>query len=258
MVFQTCYLFGLEHQPYFYGFVFFGTLCSYNFHWFLTPKETPDDTASVKVKWSQKHRKEHIAIAALSLAASIFFLVHLWQHLVWLFVTALFTFLYTAPKLPVQPFIRLRKVAYGKTVFLSLAWMHITTMLPLLVSRITWQLPHYLFALNRFFIIYAICILFDLRDRKRDREEGIRSMITEFTPLQVDVIFWGIMVAFFITTAWLAAFFSWGVIAGLLIPGILLVVYYNWFKAQRSDYVYYFILDGLMVFSLPWLLLFQF
>ncbi len=258
MVFQTCYLFQLDHQPYFYGFVFFGTLCSYNFHWFLTPAKVADHATSLKVQWSQRHRQLHAALALVSLAASLYFLLHLWPHLLWLLVTALFTFLYTAPKLPFPPFIKLRKVAYGKTVFLSLAWMHITTMLPLLVTVVNWQLPHYLFALNRFFLIYAICILFDLRDRKRDREEGIRSMITEFSLLQVDVLFIGVLVVFFMTNAWLALYFSPGFTAGLLLPGLLLAVYYNWFKAQRSDYVYYFILDGLMIFSLPLLLLFQF
>jgi 1,4-dihydroxy-2-naphthoate octaprenyltransferase len=121
-----------------------------------------------------------------------------------------------------------------------------------------WEVPHYLFSINRFFFIYAICILFDLRDPESDKKEGITILITYFNIRQIDVLFWWVLVVFFITTAWLSFYVAVGVTIALLLPGFVLAFYYHWFKRHRSDYVYYFILDGLMIFSLPLLLLFQF
>lgn len=257
MVFQTVYLFKLEHLPEFYGFVIFGTLCSYNFHWFLTPEHI-EGPPSPKTRWSQINRKLHLIIAVVSLALSVWLFTLLLEHLWWLALSAVFTFLYSAPKLSFGIFNHLKKVAYGKTIFLALAWTHVTVMLPMLIADVQWDIPHYLFSINRFFFIYAICILFDLRDRENDKKEGIRSLITYFSPAQIDVLFWWVLVVFGITTLWLSFYVSLGVILALLIPAFILAFFYNWFKRHRSDYVYYFILDGLMIFSLPLLLLFQF
>lgn len=255
MVYQTNYLFHLDHLPVFYWFVFFGTLCSYNFHWYLTPKEI-DGPVSLKTGWSQQNRRLHLAIATLSTLAAFVCFILLWRHWVWLMLTGVFTLLYSAPKLPFAFTVKLRKIAYGKTIFLSLAWAHITTMLPLLIADTEWHAEHFLFSINRFFYIYAICILFDLRDRERDKAEGIKSLITYYSRQQIDKLFWGCLAIFFITTFWLYMYFSTGIVLSLLIPGLVLSFFYRWFKTHHSDYVYYFILDGLMVFSLPLMLIF--
>lgn len=257
MVYQTAYLFDMSLLPSFYGFIFFGTLCSYNFHWLFTPRQLPPD-ASPKLIWHVRHRKWHGIIALASLAGAFYFVLPLYQHWEWLLATAVFTFLYSAPKIPFDPFTRLRRIAYGKTIFLALAWMHITTQLPLLVVDTDWQMPHYLFALHRFALIYVICILFDLRDRDKDRLEGIKSMITQMDKQQVGIIYFGMLLFLFIVTCWLVLYFSMGTVLALLLPGALLLFFYHWFTHQVSDYVFYFVLDGLMVFSLPLMLLFPF
>jgi 4-hydroxybenzoate polyprenyltransferase len=192
------------------------------------------------------------------LIASLYFVSLLIEHWALLLATAVFTFLYTAPKIPVPPFTLLRKIAYGKTAFLALAWMHITTQLPLLMVETDWQLPQYLFALHRFGLIYTICILFDLRDRNSDRKEGIKSMVTQMSPPQVGVIYYGMLLFYFVCSLWLWAFLSPGATLALLIPGTILLFCYGWFTRQSSEYVFYFLLDGLMVISLPLMLLFPF
>ena len=79
--------------------------------------------------------------------------------------------------------------------------MHITTQLPLWMLKRVGKLPHYFFALQRFCLIYAICILFDLRDRENDRTEGIKSMVTQMSLPQVRVIYYGMLLFNFVLYA---------------------------------------------------------
>jgi hypothetical protein len=120
--------------------------------------------------------------------------LHQWE---WLLATAFITFLYSAPKIPFPPFNHLKKIAVGKTIFLSLVWTHTTAILPLVLSNVHWQDQHFLFVINRFFLIYPICILFDYRDREEDKREGIKSMITHFSEKGIKALFYSSLLIFF-------------------------------------------------------------
>ena len=50
-------------------------------------------------------------------------------------------------------------------------------------------MPIILFVISRFFFVYAICIMFDFRDRADDKATGIRSMVTAFSEKGVDGLF---------------------------------------------------------------------
>src|SRR6476660_975611 len=117
MVYQTSYLFGLHHIINFQACVFFGTLCSYNFHWYLTPEVIEGDK-SLKTRWNQFHRKLHLIASIASFLIALVFFYFLRQHFLWLSLTGLFTFLYSAPKLPYKEISWLKNIAYGKTIFL--------------------------------------------------------------------------------------------------------------------------------------------
>src|SRR6476661_8326698 len=180
MAFQTAYLFRLPHQYLFYGFVFCGTVCSYNTHWGFTPKVFQNPISDGN-GLDRIPVKLHLALAVLALIGSFVFFILLWHHWFWMSGAALLSFLYTAPKIPLPITRFLQKKAYGKTIFLTLAWTYITAVLPLLLTNTPMEPQHLLFCVNRFYLIYPICILFDLRDRASDRHEGIQSMITQFS-----------------------------------------------------------------------------
>ena len=256
MVYQTAYIFNIPLSTDLTGFVFFGSVCSYNFHWFLTPPSVK--TTSVKTRWNINYRYVHLALFIASLIGSAWFTFRLLNHWVWLGVTAFLTFMYSAPKLSHPIFIGIRKIAIGKTIFLAFAWTHITSLLPLLVNNITIQAPHIWYVVNRFFYLYAICIIFDRRDREDDRKAGIKSLITYLNDKGIDRLFWSSMFMFFVSTLVLANTFTPEIIIALLIPGIILSLLYQPSKKTASDYLYYFILDGLMMFSAPLMLLFKF
>lgn len=246
MAYSTYKLFHFPVDKRLILFVCAGTLCSYNFHWLLTPALYGE---SKKAKWSYDHRGLHALLFILSLVAAAFFSLQLIYYWYWLALTAFITFLYSAPKIPWGIFKRLKHVAVGKTAFLALAWTHIPFILPLLIGKIEWTPAHYLFVLNRFFLIYPICILFDYRDRESDKKEGIRSLVTQLPEKGVHRLFMGSLMVFFISGICALMYFHIATVVALLLPGILLFFLYNYSKKERSDYLYYFVLDGLMMLS---------
>jgi len=176
MVYQVQLLFPQVILPrVFFLFIFFSTVCSYNFHWYLTQHSA---TGSERLQWAVRYKRLHLILYFIGLIGTIAAFLPLWRHWYWIAFGAFVTFLYSAPKLPQKVFAGLRQVAIGKTIFLSFVWMYVTTLLPLLIAGTAWQPAFTWLALSRFFLIYAICILFDYRDREDDKADGIRSMIT--------------------------------------------------------------------------------
>jgi 4-hydroxybenzoate polyprenyltransferase len=230
-----------------FWFIFFSTLCSYNFHWYLT---TESVSYSSRILWTKANRGIHLVLYAAGLIGSAVFFFTLKKYWVAIFFGAFATFLYSAPKMPKDFFRGLKRIAIGKTLFLTFVWTYVTTVLPILVSGESWQTRFTLFALNRFFLIYAICILFDYRDRQDDKINGIRSMITYLNEQGIDILFWISMSLF---AACGIGFYGYQhslfTLAILLLPGLITAAIYQTAKKNFSDYLYYFLLDGLMMLS---------
>jgi 4-hydroxybenzoate polyprenyltransferase len=173
-------------------------------------------------------------------------------------ITAFVTFLYSAPKIPHPAFSYLREIAVGKTIFLAFAWMHVTTLLPMVLNIKVLNMHHVWFAVNRFFYIYAICILFDYKDIEEDKKAGIKSLITFLPEKGIDTLFWGSIAVVVLMSLLILDYFSTAEMIALLLPVLILSLLYYPSKKNFSDYLYYFILDGLMMLSAPLLLLIKF
>jgi 4-hydroxybenzoate polyprenyltransferase len=248
MVNQTSQL--LLHTPpdkYFLGFVFSATICSYSFHWWLTslPKGS-----SPRIEWLKQYRVFHLLLFFAGLFASAYFFYFFIDSWHWIFLSVLFTFLYSAPKIPHRYFKLLLNVAIGKTIFLAMVWTYVTAVLPFILTGAEWTTAVILYFVNRFFFIYAICIMFDYRDREADKAEGIRSMITYFSDAGVNRLFFFSMLIYISTSLLLLRFdFLLQDVILLLIPGVITLLIYEHSKKNFSDLLYYFVLDGLMMLS---------
>jgi 4-hydroxybenzoate polyprenyltransferase len=248
MAYQTYHLL-LDSHPHIplLFFVFYSTVCSYNFHWYLTAQSV---TSKRRVVWTQHHKPLHLFLYLIGLSGSVFYFFLLKDHWLAIFFGALVTFLYSAPKIPQTFFRSLKRIAVGKTLFLAFVWMYATTILPIAVSGSSWKPPFTLFAISRFLLVYAICILFDYRDRADDKKEGIRSMITYFNEKGINTLFFLSLLGFAAVTVSLYRYsYSFYSIVLLLIPGLLAAALYSHAKKNFSDYLYYFVLDGLMMLS---------
>ena len=256
MVLQASVIFGLSFPTALYVFVFSGSVCSYNFHWFLTPPQVP--AFSAKMRWNLSNKNLHLLLSfagLLGAAVTAFLLI---GHWLWLCLTAVLTFLYSAPMIPHQFFISLRRIAVGKTFYLAFAWTHITALLPLLIVLERLEAAHIVYGVNRLFFLYAICIVFDRRDRENDRRAGIKSLITWLDEKGVDTLFWFSLFSSFITCLLLVKWIGLSFTLALALPGLILGLLYRKSKESRSDYLYYFLLDGLMALSAPMVILLSF
>jgi 4-hydroxybenzoate polyprenyltransferase len=240
------YSFAGANSLYYLLFAFSGTICSYNFHWYLTGA---DENAVGRARWSIEHKKLHLVLFVLGLIGAAIAFFHLHEYWDWLAVAALLTFLYSAPMIPFPSFRWLKEVAVGKTAFLAFAWTHVTVNIPIVLAGNSWTTEHYMFSINRFFFIFSICILFDYRDRDGDYKLGIRSLITQITEKGVNVIYWFTQALVVATGLSLLIWMSWIYVAILLAPTIILCIWYNYFKRSNADFIFYFLLDGFMMIS---------
>jgi hypothetical protein len=237
----------------FIGFVFSSTICSYSFHWYLTEHSV---LPSERITWLRKHKGIHVFFFFAGLAAAAWFFFQLIEYWPWLFIAAFVTFLYSAPKIPHPWFRLLRKVALGKTIFLAFVWMFVTTVLPVIMDDGRWTIASTLFTLSRFFLIYAICILFDYRDRDDDKEAGIKSLITYLDERGIRIAFYFSLLIFFVSSIWMVRYgISWFDIVIILIPGFITGGLFGFARKHFHDLFYYFVLDGLMALSAVLMLL---
>jgi hypothetical protein len=229
-------------------FLFFSTLASYSFHWYLT--QIQQTNTSVRIVWLLQHRKFHLYFFCFSFIGSAILLLSFAKYWQWFLPAILLTFLYSAPKLPFPFFQSTGKLIVAKTLLLSIVWTYVTTVLPFIIYGGTWQQSYTGFSLYRFTFITAVCILFDVRDKDYDVEAGIQNMVTWFPLKIVKTIFW-IMIVLNIATIGMIFLYNTSRISLLtmLIPTIVLTILFNPALKTNNDYLFYFVLDGLMALS---------
>jgi 4-hydroxybenzoate polyprenyltransferase len=246
MAWETQQVFSIQNRDILL-FIFFSTLCSYSFHSLLN---TIYPSTTERHEWNIHHKA--FLVASLVITASVV-LVYTWRlrgGLLFIGFAALFTFLYSAPIIPMKPFILLRRIAYGKTIFLALVWTYVTGMMPILISGVPLKASHFYFVGSRLFLVYAICILFDLRDRIEDRKKKIKALPTVLSEKSIRFIYF--LSLFFSLICTIMVPFS-GIplheFIFMLIPVIICLLIYGHSLTRKDDLYYYVILDGLMMLS---------
>ncbi|HVI49093.1 MAG TPA: UbiA family prenyltransferase [Chitinophaga sp.] len=256
MIWQTNQLLDLHYDQHtFHLFVFFSTICSYNFHWYLTPGTY---SSSDRIRWGNTHRPLMLFLCGVGLAGTLFYFWQLRAHWFALSGGAMLTFLYSAPKLPYRPFTWLRRIAIGKTLFLTFVWTYVTTILPVFIANEPFSWGAIWFALHRFSLIYAICILFDYRDIESDKKEGIRSLITYLDLKDLNKVYYASLLLAALSALMLTPQATTPVIITLLIPVAATALLTRKAHHTQSDYLFYFVLDGFMALSAVLHIIFRF
>ncbi|PSL30826.1 UbiA family prenyltransferase [Chitinophaga ginsengisoli] len=230
----------------YYFFVFCSTICSYNFHWYLTPA---DYSTSERILWGARHKTLQLVLCALGALGAAYGFWLLREQWLPLSGAAVLTFLYSAPKVPHRAFIWLRKIAIGKTIFLTAVWIYVTTLLPVFIEKQPYSPTILFLTLHRFFLVYAICILFDYRDLESDKKEGIRSLITILSASGLKKLYVSSLVLAAIFALVLFPVDGWMLTAVLLAPVAITALLTRYAISNRSDHFYYFVLDGMVMLS---------
>jgi hypothetical protein len=141
-------------------FAFFGTIVGYNFVKF-------DAFARAN---KNKMRSPLKAIAIFSFV-SLFMVIYFFSKLHYMtkIVASLFlvlTILYTLPFFPNTK--NARNWAGLKIYIVAICWVGVTVVLPILNSGISFQNYFYIIALQRFFLIFPLILIFEIIDLKTD------------------------------------------------------------------------------------------
>ncbi|MFB6454667.1 UbiA family prenyltransferase [Chitinophaga sp. Hz27] len=248
MIWQTNRLLDLHYaQHTFYLFVACSTICSYNFHWYLTP-DNPE-SSSERLHWGARNRWIMMGLCIVGGIGALYYLWQLREHWLVLSGAAFLTFLYSAPKVPHKSLSWLSRIAVGKTLFLTFVWTYVTTLLPALMADHATTTPVVLFTIHRFALVYAICILFDLRDLDDDKKAGIRSLITYLPPKQLDIVYFSSLGLAAITALFLYPYTDMPAIISMLLAVLATAAITRRAQRDKADYIFYVLLDGFMMLS---------
>lgn len=141
-------------------FAFFGTIVGYNFVKF-------DALARAN---KNKIRSQLKVIAAFSFVSSIVVIFYFFKlQYVTKIIATLFlvlTILYTLPFFPNTK--NARNWAGLKIYIVAICWVGVTFVLPILNSEISFQSSFYTIAMQRFFLIFSLILIFEIIDLKTD------------------------------------------------------------------------------------------
>lgn len=245
LCYQTNVLLHLPQNANLYGFVFFSTICSYNFYWLLSKFYFSD--RKLDVLFFKRHIS-FVCIFLLATSGTLYFLFSLPAILPFIITAVFLTLLYS---LPLWPFVALKKLqplGFFKTVLLSLTWAYTTTFLP--ASSMLYQniLPVALLFTARFCFMLLLCIIFDKRDISIDKLHGLRSLATDLSQQQLNTIIHIVFLCYFVMGLILRYHFNdKPQMFAFLITGAFVWQVYNLSLKKRAYLFYYFLVDGLML-----------
>jgi 4-hydroxybenzoate polyprenyltransferase len=148
------------------------SLVVYNVHRIFSRPYHATRASNVK----DKYRPWYFIFFAIGLVLSVIGLVGLqWKMLVGCAVLGLFAFMYSLPLLPFKNKKRLREFGWLKILVLAGVWTIVTSILPFLyLGKNVTDYPFEI--VLRFVFIFTLCIVFDIRDMKKDLENNIYTL----------------------------------------------------------------------------------
>ncbi|RYD68937.1 MAG: hypothetical protein EOP53_28005 [Sphingobacteriales bacterium] len=164
-------------------------------------------------------------------------------------VGMLLTLLYSLPLWPVKFARKLHRLGFLKTFLLALTWTYITVMIPVTGHDASAIAVFSLF-FARFFFMLMLCAIFDSRDIAIDKMNSLRSLATDVSESRLKLIM-GISFTLYICAGFFLRYLNGGDIQlwAFLITGLATFWVYHLSHKKRGYFFYYFIVDGLMLFS---------
>lgn len=246
LCFQTALLLHINLTIWLYSFIFFSTLCTYNFYWLLSSYTFCRQPLRLFLKGYYTNFIVFI-IAGIGLLLSLLNISALWPVIS---AGLLFTLLYTIPLLPFKIFHFTRKAGLIKTILLAFTWAFVTVYIPYKQVPTAGSLTLLMLFNNRFLFMLMLCIIFDARDTTVDKIRGLQSLTTLVKPNVIQYIMIAIFVAYLINGIAFRIYYNEPVqIIALLVTGMIAAVVYVFSLKKQGYFFYYFLVDGLMLFS---------
>jgi hypothetical protein len=226
------------------AFVFFATLCSYNFHYLLAH-------FSFQKKFSLQLLYNKYTGILLLLTGGIGVLLVFSAASILLInvvIAFLLTFLYSLPLLPFKQLAFTRRAGFVKTLLLAFTWMFVTAYLPLSQTNAAFTTAGLLLMANRFLFMLMLCILFDNRDVSVDKIHGLHSLATDLPATVMQLLMVVIFTALIVINFLLGnCGISSRQVLALQVAAIINVIIYFLSRKKQGYFFYYFVVDGMMV-----------
>ena len=247
LCYQTAFVLHTQYNYNLYGFIFFSTICSYNFYWLLSKFYFTDrriHLAFIKAHFS------FLLLFIISFLGAIFFLFQVSYLIPYVLVGVSLTLLYSLPLWPFHFAKKLQKIGFFKTVLLAFTWSYITTILPSVSLLQNSFIPVILLFLARFCFMLLLCIIFDKRDISVDKSHGLHSLATDTPDKILNTIIYAVFILYLMMGLLLRYHFNDKpqMFAFLITGGFVWWVYTLSLKKQGYLF-YYFLVDGLMLVS---------
>ncbi|MEO6488514.1 MAG: hypothetical protein ABIO04_01130 [Ferruginibacter sp.] len=246
LCYQTFELLHLPLNNIVFAIIFFATLCSYNFYWLISKYYFKGDTSTRVFLLKQFSNLFFFATAG---SAMLYCLWILPAILPYMLVATSLTLLYSIPLWPVKRLAFTRRAGFLKTIVLALTWTYVTVMIPAATGN-PGNVSVLLLFTARFLFMLMLCIIFDSRDINVDKIHALRSLATDVSAITLKKIMSVIFILYVATGLVLRYFFDNAAqVIAFFITGILTLLVYKLSLKKQNYYFYYFLVDGLMLFS---------
>ncbi len=244
---QTAQLLHFSNSVFVYGFIFSATLCSYNFYWLLSKfsfADNPSIAGLLKIEFIA------VLLLVLSAAGLLFCLWHSAIPVNYVITAVLLTILYSIPLLPFKFLLFTGRRGVLKTILLAITWTYVTGFIPMQKSYMMLGNADLFIITRRFMFMLILCIIFDSRDIAVDKIRGLRSLATDLNPKALRYLIYTIFACLFASN-----FFSgyYGITLyqsiALQTSTMAMLIVYLYSTKKQGYYFYYFVVDGLMLFS---------
>ena len=246
LCFQTSLLLHINLPVELYAFIFFSTICSYNFYWLLSGYAF----AKQPVVTYLKLRYSNMLVFCVSAGGMLFFVCQLTYLLPVIGISILLTLLYAVPLMPFRIFHFTRRAGLLKTFLLAFTWAFVTVYIPYRQAGSGNILTLAMLFNNRFLFMLMLCIIFDARDTNVDKVRGLQSLTTQVSPAVIRFIMLAIFTVYIINGILLRVYFHEPMQIPALIMTSLVTAFVYMLSVKKQGYLfYYFGVDGLMLFS---------
>ena len=246
LCYQTLLLLGCNGNVYLYLLVFFSTLASYNMYWLLSRWKFRKGKGLTALKIGGSNLIVLI-LASLGTGISFLFIPSIWP---WLAGSVVLTLLYSLPLWPVKIPFRLKEIGFLKTFLLALAWAYTTVFVPASICEPGDDIRVWMIFLTRFLFMLMLCIMFDSRDAQIDRIHSLKTLATDLNPPAIRILMLITFALYMLVGLIFRSVFNDvpQTIAFLMVGIVTLLVYLRSIK-EKGYFFYYFVVDGLMLFS---------
>jgi 4-hydroxybenzoate polyprenyltransferase len=247
LCYQTYHLLDIVSDNYVYGLVFFSTLASYNLYWLISKfyfRKSQDILAFLR-----KNASNIIVfcVAGCAIGYCLLQKPFMWQTVM---AAVFLTLLYSIPLWPFRFLAFTRKAGFVKTLLLAFTWTYVTIMLPLHTKLFVNTWPEILLFTARFLFMLMLCIIFDARDITIDKINSLRSLATDVNRKTLLLIMTAVFILYLAAGFLLRYYFSTDAqLIAFIITGLFTLVVYLMSLRPRGYFFYYFMVDGLMLFS---------